>query len=235
MRIPMKRIVLQILALLLAAASYGKDTAALIKDAEASKILEKKCIRLGTSEVLKVDFETACSVLRQSDLVEAIQEEFAQTIAEDGKVEFPIIDEGGGKYYYENEKGKRTDVRELYRKRTDEHTFDYVVWARGKRFFGGFDVVIHLQVADAGFQGIIYSVYTHAYPHNWATRFSARNIGTTKRYFRRKMKMISYVAREIGLSLCSKEAFRRRWLAPETEQAPKLTQENPAPLLQPAL
>ena len=231
----MKRIVLQMLALGFAVVAHGMDTGALIGDAEAKKILEKKCIRLGTSEVLKVDFETACSVLMQPKLVEAIQEEFAQIIAEDGKVEFPVIDEGDGNYYYENEKGKRTDVHELYRKRTDEHTFNYVVWARGKRFFGGFDVVGHLQVVDAGHQGIIYSVNTHAYPHNWATRFFARNIGATKRYFKRKMEMISYIAREIGLSLCSKEDFRKRWLAPDVEQVPKLTQENSAVGLQPVL
>ena len=235
MRIPMKWIVLQILALGLAAFSYGMDTAALIKDAEASKVLEKKCIRLGTSEVLKIDFETACDVLEQKELVEAVQVEFARTIADDGKVEFPVVATGDGQYYYENEKGKRTDIRELYRKHTDEHTFDYIVWARGKRFFGDFDVVIHLQVADAGFQGIIYSVHIHAYPHNWATRFSAKNIGTTKRYFKRKMKMISYIAREIGLSLYSKEDFRKRWLAPVGEPAPKLTQEIPAAGLQPKL
>ncbi|WP_372807772.1 hypothetical protein [Pontiella sp.] len=205
----MKRFVLQLVALVLAASSFGLGTADLLDDAEAKALLEKKCIRFGTSELLPIPFETACKTLEQPDLLKAVQEEFARSVSENGQVDFPVFDDGGGKYHYINEKGHRTDIKELYRKKTDDHSFDYIVWATGKRFFGRYDVVVHLQIVDAGALGIAYSVSTHAYPHNWLTRFSARKVAPTKKYFAGKMKLVSYIAREVGIGLCQAEAFRQ--------------------------
>jgi hypothetical protein len=209
MRIPMKRFVLQLVALILSASSFGLGTADLLDDAEAKALLEKKCIRYGTSELLAIDFGTACKTLEQQELVKAVQEEFARSVSENGQVDFPVLDDGGGKYHYINEKGHRTDIKELYRKKTDNHSFDYIIWATGKRFFGRYDVIVHLQIVDAGTMGIAYSVSTHAYPHNWLTRFSARKVAPTKKYFNSKMRLISYVAREVGIGLCEKEEFRQ--------------------------
>ncbi|WP_136061106.1 hypothetical protein [Pontiella sulfatireligans] len=205
----MKRFTLQMIVILIALSSFGLGTADLLGNADAKKVFDKKCIRLGTIEVLPIKFETACRVLKQNELINAVQKEFARSVSNNGEVEFPIIGTGPKQYHYVNEKGKRTDITELYRKQTNAHSFDYIVWASGKRFFGGYDVIIHLRVVDANEAGIIYSVSTHAYPHNWATRFSARKIGITKRYFKKKMKLISYVARQIGLGLCAKDEFKQ--------------------------
>lgn len=225
----MKRFVLHLLALMVAAGSFGIGAADLLDDRAAKAVLAKNCIRLGTSELLPIDFQTACRVLEQSELVQAVQEEFAQSVSGDGKVEFPIIENGDGTFHYTNEKQQRTNLAELYRKQTDPHSFDYIVWASGKRFFGDYDVVIHLQVVDAAPAGIVYSVTTHAYPHNWLTRFSARRIGVTKRYFKKKMRLISTIAREIGTGLCEKEAFRNAWLKPAQETTVPLAKDNTEP------
>ncbi|MDF7805810.1 hypothetical protein P4E94_00065 [Pontiellaceae bacterium B12219] len=204
----MKHLLLQFLILLLATSSFAKNTSDLVTDPAGLKILNKNCIRLGTSEILPINFETACTVLSRKDLVQSVQREFVRSISDDGEVEFPIIGTGPDSWYYLNEDGKRTDITELYRKQTDEFSFDYIVMASGKRFFGRYTVVIHLQVVDAGPGGIIYSVNVHIYPHNWLTRTSQK-IGLTSGFFKKKMKMISWVAREIATGLCEQEEARK--------------------------
>ena len=208
MRVLMKRFVLQLVVLLITGSTYALNTADLLTDPDVQELFSKKCIRLGTSEVLPIPFDVACRVLSQPDLIPALQDEFIQSISQDGTVDFPVIKTAVGEYYYINEKGKRADIVELYREQTDAYSFDYLVLASGKRFFGRYDVIIHLQIVDAGPAGIVYSVSTHAYPHNWATRFSAHKIGPVKTYFKKQVRIISYVAREIGVSLCEKEEFQ---------------------------
>lgn len=204
----MKRLILQFTALLLTIGAFAQDTAELVTNQAGLKVLNKKCIRLGTSEVLPIQFETACTVLENHDLIHAMQEEFVRSISNNGKVDFPVLG-SGPEYYYVNEKGQRTDIMELYRKQTDAHSFNYIVMASGKRFFGRYDVVIHLQVVDAGPAGIVYSVKVHAYPYNWLTRTSHK-IGLTRNFFKKKTKMISWVAREVATGLCEQEEIRAK-------------------------
>lgn len=203
----MTRLALQIIILLLGINSFALNTADLVSDAEAREILSRKCVRLGTSEVLPISFETACTVLQNPELVAAVQAEFVRSISENGQVDFPVIGNGDDRYYYINEKGKRTDIVELYRKQTDERFFDYIVMASGKRKFGYYDVIIHLQVTDLGDLGILYSVNVHAWPHNWLTRTSHK-VGLTRSYFKKNMKLISWVAREVGTGLCEQEEIK---------------------------
>ncbi|MDF7798943.1 hypothetical protein P4C99_05685 [Pontiellaceae bacterium B1224] len=205
----MKRLALYICLFFLTLSAWAVNTADLVTNPVGLNVLQKKCIRLGTSEVLPIQFETACIVLKQQDLLPAVQEEFARSISEDGTVDFPVFETDPGTYYYINENGKRTDIVELYRKQTDEHSFNFIVMASGKRFFGRYDVIIHLQVVDAGPAGIIYSVKVHAYPHNWLTRTSHK-IGLTRGFFKKKMQLISWVAREIATGLCEQEEKRHQ-------------------------
>ncbi len=204
----MKRITLQLIIIFFSASAYSIDLSDLLEDSSPKELLQKKCIRLGTSEVLDIPFETACKVLSKSTLLKLAQDEFGRSISKNGNVDFPVIQTAPNTYYYINEKGHRADLTELYRKQTDESSFNYVILASGKRFFGQYDVIIHLQIIDAGQSGIIYAVSMHAYPHNMLTRFSARKIGPVKKYFKKKMKLISYVAREVAVGLCRKEAFQ---------------------------
>jgi hypothetical protein len=208
MRIPMKRFVLQLSVILLSAGAYALGPAELLKDDASRELLNRKCIHLGTSEVLPIRFETACAVLAQPELVDGLQAEYARSVSKNGKVDFPIIGNGPGRCYYINEKGRRTDITELYRRQTNAHSFDYIILAEGKRLFGGYDAIIHLQVIDAGPAGIVYSVSSHTYLHNGLTRFSARNLSPVRKHFRTQMRIISYVAREVGTGLCEEEEVR---------------------------
>ncbi len=199
----MNRLILQSAVILLAAGAFAQGTAELVQHKAGLDVLNKKCIRLGTSEVLPIQFKTACTVLENHDLIHAMQDEFARSISSNGQVDFPVHGKGP-EYYYINEKGQRTDISELYRQQTDAHSFNYIVMASGKRFFGRYDVVIHLQVVDAGPSGIVYSVKVHAWPHSWLTR-SSHKIGLTRGFFKKKMKIISWVAREVATGLCEQE------------------------------
>ncbi|MDZ8117938.1 hypothetical protein [Pontiella agarivorans] len=200
----MKHLALFWIPLLLALSSFAGSTADLITNPQAREILSRNCIRLGTSEILPVKFQTAVAVLNNPELVTAVQEEFARSISSNGTVDFPIIGNGEHRYYYINEYDQRTDLTELYKKQTDRTSYDYIVWAGGKRRFGYYDVIIHLQVTDLGDLGILYSVHVHAWPHSWFTRTSHR-LGFTRSYFRDNMKFISRIAREIALGLCEQE------------------------------
>ena len=106
MRFPMKRIVLQILALFLSIGAFAVGAADLVDDEAAKKVLAKKCIRLGTTEVLPVEFETARAVLESHDLFAAAQTEFAKTLAEGEEIDSPIVEEAPGKYHYSDKRMK---------------------------------------------------------------------------------------------------------------------------------
>lgn len=218
----MKRFILQLLLLMASFSVYALDTIELVSDPSALEILNKKCIRLGTSEVLPIEFKTACKALEQPRLVQAMQDEFCRTVSNNGEVDFPIVQISRNEYYYFNENGKRSDIKELYKKQTDAHSFDYIVLASGKRFFGKYDVVVHLQIIDAGTAGIIYSVQVHAWPHSWLTR-SSHKIGLTKSFFKKKMKLVSWVAREVGSGLCEQEE-KKAALRGEQNFTPPFTQ-----------
>lgn len=200
----MKKLLLQLTLLSLSFNAVALSTTELVSDPAALEILNKKCIRLGTSEVLQINFKTACQALEQPKLVQAIQDEFCKSVSKNGQVDFPILQLSPNDYYYINERGKRTDITELYKKQTDDHSYDYIVKASGKRFFGKYDVIVHLQIVDAGDAGVIYSVNVHAWPHSWLTR-SSHKIGLTKNFFKKKMQLISWVAREIGVGLCERQ------------------------------
>jgi hypothetical protein len=189
---------------LFAFSAYALNTVDLVSNPDAKEILKKKCIRLGTSELLPINFDTACKALEQPQIVQAMQDEFCRKISKNGEVDFPVFQLTTNTYYYVNEDGKRTDIKELYKKQTDEHSYDYIVQASGKRFFGKYDVIVHLQIVNAGDAGIIYSVNVHAWPHNWLTR-SSHKIGLTKKFFKKKMRLISWVAREVGTGLCEQQ------------------------------
>ncbi len=205
----MKQLAVQILCLLLAGSAFGLNTKELVTDPAGLAVLEKKCIHLTSFEVLPVKFDTVCSVMSSPDLVTAAQEEFARSISENGTVDFPVIETSPGRYYYINEEGDRTDIVELYKKQTDANSFDYIILASGQRGIGYFDVVVHLQVINLGQSGIVYSAAVHAYPHSWFTRVS-HTLGLTRSFFRKKMKLITWVAREVGTGLCEREEQKQQ-------------------------
>jgi hypothetical protein len=164
-------------------------------------LLEKKCIQTETSGVLPARFDAVAHYLSQPDLVQRIQGEYRRSVSKDGTIDFPIVRNGNGAYYYINEKNQRTDLFELYRRQTSDFTFDLVYHAAGKRYFGKYEVLIHIRAIDAGPAGTIYTASVHAYPHNGPMRFFARRFGTVERYFQRKTRIIARVSNKICIGM----------------------------------
>ena len=180
--------------------SPAQNTAVRLDD-PAAKFLEKKCIRTESSGVLPARFDAVACYLSQPDLVQRLQGEYRRSVSKDGTMDFPIVENGNNSYYYINEKDQRTDLFELYRGQTSDSMFDLVYYAKGKRYFGKYEVLIHIRAIDAKPAGTIYTASVHAYPHNGLMRFFARRFGTVERYFQRKTRIINRVSNKICIGM----------------------------------
>jgi hypothetical protein len=204
----MKKLIFHRAVFILAAACSGApalETADFLADSPAKELLEKECIRAATSGMVPIPFDSAARILDQQDLLEIVQAEYARSISEEGSVKFPIIETAPGHFHYINQKGQRTDIVELYRSQSEDSAFDIILQASGKRFFGHYDVIIHVQVQDASADGVVYTAQVHAYPHNGPMRFFARRMGSVERYFRKNTSNIEWLACSIGQGLAEKE------------------------------
>ena len=180
--------------------SFALDTPALV-NGHAAELLEKKCIQSVTSGLLPARFDAVARYLSHPDLVQRIQREYRRSVSKDGTIDFPIIENGNGSYFYINEKNQRTDLFELYRRQTSDSTFDLIYHAKGNRYFGKYEVLTHIRAIDAGAAGTIYIASVYAYPHNGPMRFFARRFGTVERYFQRKTRIIARVSSKICIGL----------------------------------
>jgi len=206
----MKRHASQSLAILLVMVSSGVfalGTTDFLTDTDAKALLEKKCIRTEAGGILPVRFDAAVRYLSQPELIQRIQREYRALVSKDGTIDFPIVETGNGTYYYVNEKNQRTDLLELCRRQTSDSTFDLIYHAKGKRYFGKYEVLIHIRVVDAGSAGTIYTASIHAYPHNGPVRFFARRFGMIERYFQRKTRLIDRVSNRICIGLEDSPSF----------------------------
>jgi hypothetical protein len=192
----MKRIVLQMMALLMAARAFPVDIRAL-PDSRGADLLDRKCIQTGTAGLLPARFEGVAAYLDRPDLVERIQAAYRRSVSKDGSLDFPIIRTGPDAYYYINEKNRRTDLTELYRGQTSDCVYELVYHAAGRRFFGRYEVLVRVKIIDAGPVGTAYTASVDAYPHSGTLRFLARRFGTVERYFRRRTHLIARVSEKI--------------------------------------
>jgi hypothetical protein len=209
----MKKHIFHSIGLVLVTACSGVlalGTADLLPDSPARELLDKNCIRAATSGVVPVPYDSATRILDQQDLLQIVQAEYARSISKEGSVKFPIIQTATGQFHYVNEKGQRTDIVELHRSRSEEGAFDIILQASGKRFFGRYDVIIHVQFQDASDEGLVYTAQVHAYPHNGPMRFFARKLGSVERYFRKNTSKIELLACSIGQGLAEEPGLRNR-------------------------
>ncbi len=201
------KILLTSLLVFLAGTAQALNTAALV-DGSAAELLDKNCIRTDMGGVLPIRFDAAVALLNQPDLILYIQKEYRTSISADGN----------GAYHYFNEKNQRTEIFELYRQQTSETSFDLIYLACGKRYFGRYEVLIHIRAVDAETAGTLYIAEIHAYPRNATRRFFARRFGTIERYFQQKTRKIAHSS----IQLCI-----------QMEQSPLFVYQPPAPLLEP--
>lgn len=192
----MKSFLLQLLTCLLTSGAFALETGELTDD-RAVALLEKNCIQTATGGVMPAPFGAVVDYLNAPALLQRIQDEYLRSVSRDGIIDYPIVETGEGTYYYINEKNQRTDVVELYRGQTSGSSYDLAYYAKGKRFFGRYELLVHIRVFDAGPVGTLYTVSVYVYPRNGPVRFLTRHLGTVERYFRRKTWILVRVTEKI--------------------------------------
>lgn len=206
----MRKRTLQRLVILLTMVSLNAsalDTTNLLAHTDASALLAKHCIRTEIGGFLPIRFDVAIDHLKQPHLIEHILQEYRRSVSRNGAMDFPVASAGNGRYCYVNESNQRTDIHELCRKQTSDTIFDLVYYANGKRYFGSYEVLIHVRVIDAGPVGTAYVASIHAYPHNGPLRFLVRRLGVVERYFKRKTRLIAGVSNRICRSMGENKPF----------------------------
>ena len=193
-----------LLAGLLPPAAPALDTLVLL-DAGPPKVLleSRKPILAETTGQVPVDFDRALEVFSEPTLIQDVQEVYCELIAEDGTPAIVISQSGSNTYFYVTRKGERTDITEVIRRKTDKDTFDLVFYSTGRRFFGEYETVIHVQVTDAGKESVHYKARVYAYPENAFSRFFARHLGLVERYFRKKTAHLAEIITTVSYSLCN--------------------------------
>ncbi len=197
---------LAFLCLILAEPAFALDTMSLLGEGPARELLEgKKPIFVETSGIVPVNFNQALGVLRHPAFMTNVQTAYNEMIDDDGKPEFTIQQTSTNTYFYVNRKGERTDITELARRQTSASCFDIVLYSAGKRSFGNYQAVIHVQVVAEGENASRYVAMVHAYPENAVSRFFARHLGLIERYFNKKTSLLSTMISTITLGLCETE------------------------------
>ena len=210
----MKRCALHLIVawlLLTASSASALDTLALLQGSPSEKLLNKRCIRTDIAGMLPVAFDDAAFFLAQPRLMQRLQEGYWKTTDQDESTGISILESAPGHYYYISGKNQRTEIQELFRGPTADDAFDVLLQASGKRFFGKYDVIIHLQILDIPRSGVAYVAEIHAYPRNMALRFFARRLGTIERYFKKQTGLMVYIARKISSDLSSPVLLPSDW------------------------
>lgn len=186
---------------------FALDTLSLLGEGPARQLLQgKKAIRAETDGRVPVGFDQALAVLSQSNLLDRIQREYRELLAENETPEFIINQTSSNTYFYVNQKGERTDLVELLRQPASDGAFDIVLYSAGNRFFGYYQAVIHIRLFSNGTGGSNYQAVVYAYPENAFSRFFARHFNLVERYFAKKTGQMAGIVTAIGCSLCGKEA-----------------------------
>ena len=179
------------------------DTLGLLKAGPSKTLLQdKKPIYAEAKGSAPVNFDAALKVLRHPDFITRIQDAYCELIDDDGIPEFTIQQTSSNTCFYVNRKGERTDITELLRRETAEGCFDIILYSVGKRFFGKYQALIHIQVTKDGKNKSRYVAAVYAYPENAVSRFFARHLGLVERYFKKKTGQMTGIVTAITCSLC---------------------------------
>ena len=214
------RMLLLSAALFAAAAGQALETVQLLPTGPSRALLEgKKPILAEMHGVVPVNFGEALSVLRHPQFIHHVQQAYNERIDDDGIPEFTIQQASTNTYFYVNRKGERTDITEILRQQAADSEFDMILHSTGRRSFGQYQAVIHIQVTAAGEEESDYTAMVYAYPENAVSRFFARHLGLVERYFRKKTVQLTSMITTITLNLCEKNAAVNESMKAEPESS----------------
>lgn len=176
--------------------------------AEARRILALKPILVETCGEVEIPYEEAVRIFASPTLLEDVQAEYARLLPPGEKPEFVIVQTAPGQFHYVNRHGQETWIFELHRGEHEGPTTEVVYYARGRRFFGNFEAIIHIS-AEPSKAGVAYRARVYAYPENAFSRFIARHLRIVHLFFHSKTNEIENLSVKIGRRLAERT---RHWI-----------------------
>jgi hypothetical protein len=177
---------------------------------EVQSVLSNKCIHIETKGKADADFSDLLTVNRRSDLLDAVQREYAAMLPAGEKPEFEIKEISPGKYFYLNRKNQESHLTELMRELRPDGKIHAVYYVEGERFFGDFRALVHVEVDDAGAGKVSYNAEVYAWPQNSFCRNLARGLQfAIGSFFRSKTGEMT----DIFLKVCSRLVEENRLAA----------------------
>ncbi|MCS6771716.1 MAG: hypothetical protein NZ740_06780 [Kiritimatiellae bacterium] len=184
--------------------AYALDTRERVSShGAASRLLSNHPIVVGTSGFVPIPYESAVRIFESASLLADIQSEYARLLPPGEKPEFQITQIESNRYYYVNRSGQETWIDEIHRGHHEGPSTEVVFYARGTRFFGPFEALIHIGAGPDG-EGSAYRVRVFAYPENSVSRFLARHLRIVELFFRSKTAEIEKLAVKIGQALAAR-------------------------------
>ena len=135
------------LLLTVVSTSSGLETLSLLDEGRARLLLEKKNpIQADVKGRIAVSFDTMLGLYESSSMLLRIQQIYRDYVVGPEGVEFEVVEVRPNFYAYVNRNEERTIIEECCRLKPNEDQFDLVLYTEGKRFFGAYEAVIHVQL-----------------------------------------------------------------------------------------
>ena len=186
------------LLLTVVSTSSGLETLSLLDEGRARLLLEKKNpIQADVKGRIAVSFDTMLGLYESPSMLLRIQQIYRDYVVGPEGVEFEVVEVRSNFYAYVNRNEERTIIEECCRLKPNEDQFDLVLYTEGKRFFGAYEAVIHVQL-ERGLNQSLYQATVYAYPRNGLSRFFGRYLGLIERFFKQKTAEMELLTVEIA-------------------------------------
>lgn len=172
--------------------------ASVMQHAEVTNLLSKSCLRIDASGCAEAAFSDLLTVSRRGDLLTAVQQEYAAMLPEGEKPEFTVEEISPGEYFYVNRNRQESHVSELLREVQPDGMLHAVYLISGERFFGRFQALVHVSIADAGAGRVEYFAEVYAHPENRFCRWLAHGLhAAIESFFRRETRCMTGLVMEV--------------------------------------
>jgi hypothetical protein len=198
----MKKLFNLTVCLIAAVALRAEVPVAVVNTPEVQNVLSGRFIRVDADGRAAADFKTLLDVNRRPDLLKAVLEEYAVMLRAEGKTpEFSIEETGPGQYYYLNREKDETYITELLRSQLPDGKLHAVYRITGKRFFGNFAAVVHVEITEEKPDEVVYFVEVYALPESKLFRIVARGLRfAVESFFVKRTRAMT----DLMLDLCSR-------------------------------
>lgn len=187
----MKVLLPLIFALTLHQQLWAATPAPYLESPHYQSVLHANHILINGDGDIAVSYAEARNLFLQENMLDAVQQAYAQLLEEGEKPEFVIEQHSDRRWSYVNKSGQYSEIIELHRDIEENQPARLVLYAAGERFFGNFKAVIKVDVSEVTANSCRYRVTVYAYPENAVSRFFARHLGIAERFFRYKTKEIT--------------------------------------------